>query len=95
MDFGLSEEPRVVGIRWPQLPVQGLGDVARTLEREVCVVVSSRWIVSDLSGYVVAVGVEDVCHIAVILRLVHDNSGIALVSSKDVGGLVLVQSFDG
>ena len=32
----------------------------------------------------VAVGVEDVCHLAVILRLVHDNSGIALASLKDL-----------
>ena len=50
MNFRLSEEPWALGVGWPELSVQGLGDVARTLEREVCALVSSRWMVSDLSG---------------------------------------------
>ena len=41
--------------------------------------------------FLVAVGVEDVRHLAVILSLVHYNSGVALVSSEDVDGLVLAQ----
>ena len=50
MNFRLSEEPKALGVEWSELSVQGFGDVAGTLEREVCFVVSSRWMVSDLSG---------------------------------------------
>ena len=49
MNFRLSEEPRALEVGWSEPSVQGFGDVAGTLAREVCFVVSSRWMVSDLS----------------------------------------------